>query len=162
MDLFEKLKEKSEGITTKDDVIASIKKYFHDVDFEYDFDEEDSVFITGCMGDDLPIHIGIYVLNEVLTFRCPLDLTAKSENCSEVLKKLNEINSTLIFGMFFLDNDSGNIVFEYGFPFREAKFSMDFFLSFLKMIIKIIDKYDGALKEIAEKAYADTYWSMYR
>ena len=162
MSIFDRLSEKKGPLTTKADAIGSIRKYFDDIEYKYDYIEKDSAIITGFMGDDLPIRIGIYIGEETIVFRSVLDLCAQKNNYPQVLEELNRINASLVFGMFFLDTEDGFIIFEYGFPYNDARLSPDFFLGFLRMIIKTVDDHDGDLKKIAEERSADEYWSMYR
>ena len=162
MNIFDRLSDKKGHLTTKADAIGSIRKYFDDIEYKYDYIETDSAIITGFMGDDLPIRIGIYIGEETIMFRSVLDLCAQKNNYSQVLEELNRINASLVFGMFFLDTENGYIIFEYGFPYTEARLTPDFFLGFLRMIIKTVDDHDGDLKKIAEERSAEEYWSMYR
>ncbi len=60
---------------------------------------------------------------------------------------LNSINCKLIYGAFYLKQDPDKEIFtvyyEYGFPYSKTKLSRDFFLGFIRMILEIIDTFDG-------------------
>lgn len=157
-----KNKDEDKKRTTKKQVVKAFKAAFEMADMEYEFDEDDSLFRTGFMGDDLPIGVGIYLDDLMIAFRCPLRLKAEEVNYQKVAWELNNINKTLFFGSFFLEPDGGYIMFKYGFPYIEADVSPEFLLDFIEFIVKTIDKYDGMLKGIAEKAPEKDYDRLYR
>ena len=140
------------GRTTKDQVISVIKSALDSQDFKYKFDEENNVFVTSFMGDDLPIGTLLNVRDEVLHFAFFLNLKASPENYKEVVWELNIINKNLMFGTFYLDPDDGMISFDYGFPYSEVNMSQGFFLAFTHALLDTVDENDGKLKRIAEKS----------
>jgi len=142
--------------TSKDDVVASIKKGFANADVKYNFDQEKSIFSAVFMGNDLPISTNIYVDDMALHFICLLDLQADSDNYDTVAWNLNSINKSLVFGAFYLDPEDGGITFEYGFPYVEARVSPEFVMGLLNLMIKTVDENDGELKTMAEKINRNT------
>ena len=150
--MFGRKKDKS-GLsvrTTKRDMISKMRVALETAEFKYKYDEANSAFMTGFMGDDLPIATHIIVSDVSLQFVCLLDLSSKPENFSKVAWDLNCINKQLAFGAFCLDQEDGMISFEYGLPYVEADYSTEFILSFIKILVSTVDKYDGDLKKIAE------------
>ena len=164
MALLKKQKNDSFVCTEKADIIRMIKEYFEEAELKYKFDDDENLptYITGSMGDDLPILAVIHIRDESLSFTCPLNLKANPDNYQKVIWELNKINKQLIYGAFYLDPEDGFIVYEYGFPYNEAKFTKDFFLGFLQMTVDTVDQFDGDLKQLAEKVNRPEYDMMYR
>ena len=57
-----------------------------------------------------------------------------------------------MFGAFYLDSEDGQITFEYGVPFLETNFSEVTLAALVKMMVETVEKHDGDLQKIAEKA----------
>ena len=129
-----------------------IKSAFESAGWDYTFKTESNTIVSGFMGDDLPIHIGIIVREISLHFVCPLDFVAEPDKFKEVCWALNEINKGLMFGAFYLNSEDGQISFEYGLPFVETNFSKETLASIIKLIVETVDKHDGDLEKIAKKA----------
>ena len=161
--MFGKKKEEAESkstLTVKD-VTDIVRNALEDAKLKYNYISESNVFVTGFMGDDLPITANIGIRDGILRYVCHLDLKAQTENYKNVAWELNCINKNLMFGMFYLDPDDGMISFEYNFPYAEASLSEGFVLAFLQMAGKTVDKYDGDLKKLAETVKTSHDNSMY-
>lgn len=163
MGLMDKIKNNSTDEMDKAELVKLIKEYFDKAEIKYDFEEKEgySTYVTGAMGDDLPILMLIHISDESLSFSCPLKLKAAPDNYQKVVWELNLINKNLIYGAFYLDPEDGFIVYEYGFPYTEARFTEEFFLGFIRMIYSTVDEHDGDLKKIAETVPREEYLNMY-
>ncbi len=153
--MFGRKEEKPKEPTSPEKVVSVIKTALDSKNFKYRYDEDEHVFITSFMGDDLPIGTTIRVLKGVIHYMCLLDLKASPDNYSKVAWELNCINKKLMFGAFVLDPDDGMISFEYGYPFVEADVSPEFILYFTKSMVDTVDEYDGSLKKLAEYSKRD-------
>ena len=134
------------------EMVKLIKSTFEKAGWKYDLKSEDNVFLTSFMGDDLPIATMIAVQDLSTQFICNLDFIADPGNFKEVTWALNEINSTLSFGCFYLDTEEGHILFEYGLIHVDSDFEEGTLASVLKMVVSTVDKYDGDLQKIAKKS----------
>lgn len=144
-------KKKESGNMTEDQVFELIKKAYDSQSFKYEAVKERKLIRTAFMGDDLPIRLNVEVNDVTIRFISLLDFKSAPENFTKVAWELNCINKNLVFGAFYLDPDSGYVMFEYSFPYVEAKITEEFVLAFTQMVGKTVDTYDGDLKKIAEK-----------
>ena len=144
-------KKKESGNMTEDQVFELIKKAYDSQSFKYEAVKERNLIRTAFMGDDLPIRLNVEVNDVTIRFISLLDFKSAPENFTKVAWELNCINKNLVFGAFYLDPDSGFVMFEYSFPYVEAKMTEEFVLAFTQMVGKTVDTYDGDLKKIAEK-----------
>jgi len=134
------------------EMVKLIKSTFEKAGWKYDLKSEDNVFLTSFMGDDLPIATMIMVQEMSTQFVCNLDFIADPGNFKEVCWALNEINSTLSFGCFYLDTEEGHLLFEYGLIHVDSDFDEGTMGSVIKMVVSTVDKYDGDLQKIAKKS----------
>ena len=141
-----------DGSNKQAEMVKLIKSTFEKAGWKYDFKSEDNIFLTSFMGDDLPIATMIAVQDLSTQFICNLDFIADPGNFKEVCWALNEINSTLSFGCFYLDTEEGHILFEYGLIHVDSDFEEGTLASVLKMVVSTVDKYDGDLQKIAKKS----------
>jgi len=133
-------------------MIKVIRSTFDRAGWKYNFKPEDNIFITSFMGDDLPIATMIVVQEMSVQFVCNLDFVAEPDRFKEVCWALNEINRTLSFGCFHLDDEEGHILFEYGLIYVDSSFDENAIASVIKMVVGTVDKHDGDLQKIAKKS----------
>ena len=150
------------SLTTQKDAVAKIGQYLKKAGLENRFDEENDTYYVGSMGDDLPIITLVIIQDQIISFRCPLQLQAAPSNFQKVLAALNEINRKMLMGAFYLDDEEGYILYEYGFPYAETRLSEEFFMAVLKMAIDTVDAFDGDLKKLAEEIPRSQYEAMYQ
>lgn len=142
---------KSKSRMTQVDALILIKNSLEAQKLEYKVDEKTRAFYTKFQGDDLPIAVSIVTDEISICFVMHLDLCATPDNYNNVAWSLNCINKKLCFGSFKLDPEDGTITFEYGLPFVESNYSIEFFVSLTKLLVNTVDEFDGELKKIAEK-----------
>ena len=149
-------------LTTQKDAIPMVGQYLKNAELKTEYDGENNTYYVGSMGDDLPIITMVVIQEQIISFRCPLHLQAAPNNFQKVLAALNEINRKMLLGAFYLDDEEGYILYEYGFPYAETRLSEEFFLAVLKMVITTVDTFDGDLKKIAEEIPRTKYEAMYQ
>ena len=160
-------KNKNKGdmtiLTSQKDAIKKIGLYLENSEMKTKYDDETNTYYVGSMGDDLPIITMVIIQEQIISFRCPLHLQASPNNFQKVLAALNEINSKMLLGAFYLDVDDeeSHILYEYGFPYTDTRLSEEFFLAVLRRIFSTVDAFDGDLKKIAEEIPRSKYESMY-
>ena len=133
-----------------DKVYKDVCSAFDSKDIKYNRDEEKFMVYSTFKGDDLPIKLTISVNEEmpILCFDALLDFQAPAGSYSAIMGGLNEINSTLHFGAFVLDPESGRVIYRYHHMFAEYLPSKDVILSITKMVVDIVDANDGNLKKL--------------
>lgn len=141
---------KSDTHTDKETVTKTVQGALDLAGFSYNYNKSNNVFMTGFMGDDLPISMNILISDTSVRFISYLNLKSNESRYRDVCWELNKINKDLAFGSFYLDPEDGMISFEYGFLYVETDVSPEFILLFLKMFVETVDKYDGDLKKLAE------------
>ena len=144
--------KKSKGNKNKQaEMVRLLKSTFEKAGWKYDFKEDENIFLTSFMGDDLPIATMIVVREMSTQLICNLDFVAEPDRFKEVCWALNGINKTLSFGCFYLQDDEGHILFEYGLIHADSDFDESTLASVIKMVVSTVDKYDGDLQKIAKK-----------
>lgn len=139
-----------EKVNNKETVTDTVQKAMDIAGFDYNYNKAKNVFMTVLKGDDLPISMNVVVDDSSIYFVSHLYLKAQEDRFRDVCWELNLINKQLVFGSFFLDPDDGMISLVYGFPYVEAKVSPEFILTFMKMLLETVDRFDGNLKKLAE------------
>lgn len=131
-------------------VYKDVCEAFTSKDIKYNTDEEKLMVYSTFKGDDLPIKLTVSVNDEmpVLCFDALLDFQAPMGSHAAIMNGLNEINSTLHFGAFVLDPESGRVIYRYHHMFAEYIPSRDVILSITEMVVGIVDANDGNLKKL--------------
>ena len=110
-------------------------------------------------GDDMPVKLSVSVSDDVpaIMFDCLLDFKAPGQSFGPVLEGLNTINSSLHFGAFILDPESGRLLYRYHFLMGGRLPPKDVILSVVKMVVDTVDANDGAIKALIPErtAFAD-------
>lgn len=110
-------------------------------------------------GDDMPVKLSVSVSDEapMIMFDCLLDFKAPDKSFGPVLEGLNVINSSLHFGAFILNPETGRLLYRYHFLLDGRIPSRDVILAVVKMVVDTVDANDGAIKAlIPEKtSFAD-------
>ncbi len=131
-------------------VYKDVCEAFDSKSIKYNTDEEKLMVYSTFKGDDMPIKLTVSVNDEmpVLCFDALLDFQAPAGSHAAIMSGLNEINSTLHFGAFVLDPESGRVIYRYHRMFAEYIPSKDVILSITRMVVSIVDSNDGNLKKI--------------
>ena len=129
------------------DVMGIIEKVFIKREYEYKYEQDDSVIVSMFKGDDLPIGVVIAANddNKVLSINCKLMFEIPESSRSAVLEKFNEINTNIAVGTFVLSD--GDPIFRLSHMYNLFPVDEDLVEALLNIAVAITDHHDGPLKE---------------
>ena len=129
------------------DVMDIVEKVFIKRDYEYSYEQDDSVIVSIFKGDDLPIGvvIGASDDNKVLSINCKLMFEIPESGRAAVIEKFNEINNSLAVGAFILSD--ADPIFKMNHMFNLFPIDEDLMEAMLNIAVAITDHHDGPLKE---------------
>ena len=127
---------------------SAIKECFDQNEWKYDYDSEKDAFLIRFTGDNMQVRIVLASKDRALFSFTESDFNMNPQNYSKILSKINELNSNIKFGSFFLDDEGGRIFFRCCNYLPDEIPSSDFIGSFVGMLLETYDK--SGLKEVAD------------